>query len=56
MSFDIDLVTYGIQKNLAIESLKSIEVIADGGGAVSGQECTVICPHCGKEIRVKISK
>jgi hypothetical protein len=56
MNFDIDLVTYGIQKNISIESLKSIEVIAYGGGAVSEQECTVICPHCGKQIRIKISK
>jgi hypothetical protein len=55
MSFDIDLVTYGIQKNISIESLKSIEVIADGGG-VSEQECTLVCPHCGKPIRIKISK
>jgi hypothetical protein len=55
MSFDIDLVTYGIQKNISIESLKSIEVIADGGG-VSEQECALICPHCGKPIRIKISK
>lgn len=55
MSFDIDLVTYGIQKNMSIESLKSIEVIAEGG-AVSEQECMVVCPHCGKPIRIKISK
>jgi len=56
MDFDIDLETYGIQKNISIESLKSIEVIASDGGAVSEQECTVVCPHCGKPIRVKISK
>lgn len=56
MTFDIDLGTYGIQKSISIEALKSIEVIESGVGGVSEQECTVTCPHCGKPIRMRISK
>lgn len=56
MTFDIDLATYGIQKGIAIESLRSIEVIASGVSVSSEQECMVSCPHCGKPIKVRISK
>jgi len=54
MVFDIDLGTYGIQK-VSIESLNSIEVIEAGSGQ-GEQDCVVICPHCGKPIKVKVSK
>jgi hypothetical protein len=54
MIFDIDLGTYGIQK-ISIESLNSIEVIEAGSGQ-GEQDCVVNCPHCGKPIKVKVSK
>jgi hypothetical protein len=53
MAFEIDLGAVGIQR-LWIESLKSIEVIESGAAVASG--CTVTCPHCGKPIRVLLSK
>lgn len=56
MTFDIDLGALGIQKGISIESLKSIEVIAAGIAAAPEQEVWVTCPHCGKPIRVRISK
>lgn len=56
MVFDIDLGTYGIQKGISIESLKSIEVIPPSSVATSEQEMMVTCPHCGKPIRVRIGK
>ena len=54
MVFDIDLGTYGLQK-ISIEALKSIEVIEAGSGSAE-QDCVVICPHCGKPIKVKVSR
>lgn len=54
MLFDIDLGTYGIQRGISIESLKSIEVTDSGPTVASG--CMVICPHCGKPIRILLSK
>jgi len=53
MVFEIDLGTVGTQR-LWIESLKSIEVIESGAAVASG--CIVTCPHCGKPIRILISK
>lgn len=53
MVFDIDLGTLGTQK-IYIESLKSIEFIASGAAVASA--CMVTCPHCGKPIRILISK
>jgi hypothetical protein len=53
MVFEIDLGTVGIQR-LAIESLKSIEVIESGAAVAS--ECIVTCPHCGKPIRILLNK
>lgn len=54
MVFDIDLGTYGLQK-ISIEALKYIEVIEEGSGQ-GEQDCVVTCPHCGKPIKVKVSK
>ena len=51
-----------LQKMTVKKFLKDIKKITDtgkldtGGGAVSEQECTVVCPHCGTPIKVKISK
>jgi len=56
MTFDIDLATYGMQKGIAIESLKSIEVISSGASGSPEQKCAVTCPHCGKPIKIRISK
>jgi hypothetical protein len=53
MVFEVDLGAVGIQR-LWIESLKSIEVIKSGAAVAS--ECIVTCPHCGKPIRVLLSK
>jgi hypothetical protein len=56
MVFDIDLDTYGIQKGIAIESLKSIEVIDPSPSPAVASGCMVTCPHCGKPIRILLSK
>jgi hypothetical protein len=56
MVFDLDLGVFGLQKGIAIESLKSIEVIDAGAVTASEQEVTVTCPHCGKPIKIRISK
>jgi hypothetical protein len=53
MVFDVDLGAVGTQR-LWIESLKSIEFIHSGAAVAS--ECIVTCPHCGKPIRVLLSK
>ena len=56
MVFEIDLGTFGIQKGISIESLKSIEVINASADRASEQEVMVTCPHCGQTIKIRISK
>ena len=56
MVFDLDLETFGLQKGISIESLKSIEVIEARALPVAEQEVTVTCPHCGQPIKIRISK
>lgn len=56
MVFEIDLGTFGIQKGISIESIKSIEVITTGAVVSPEQEIMVTCPHCGNPIRIRISK
>jgi hypothetical protein len=53
MIFDVDLGAVGTQRQW-IESLKSIEVIRTAAAVAS--ECIVTCPHCGKPIKVLLSK
>jgi hypothetical protein len=53
MIFDVDLGAVGTQR-LWVESLKSIEAIKSGAAVAS--ECIVTCPHCGKPIKVLLSK
>ena len=53
MIFDVDLGAVGTQR-LWIESLKSIELVHSGAAVAS--ECIVTCPHCGKPIKVLLSK
>jgi len=54
--FDIDLGPLGVQKNIWLTHLRSIEVPGEGASSPSaGGQTTITCPHCGKPITVTVS-
>jgi len=50
--FEIDLGTLGVQKNIWLNHLRSIEVAEPGGAPASSSQATITCPHCGKPISI----
>ena len=53
--FDIDLGTFGVQKNIWLNHLRSIEVADAAGAPAGGSQATITCPHCGKPITLTVS-